>query len=475
MAGERDSAARTRLVSAAAALAAAYLAWRAGFTLAAASPAAVLFLAAEAAGLGLALAACAAIARADGPPRLEPGAAPPDLDVDVLVLAGDAGAARRTAVLARALAHPHHTWICDPARRPALEALARELEIGYASGLAGDAPLALVLQAGDLPRRALLGRVLPLFADPRTALVQVARVPLGAAPERMGRRIACGAAPLLGSGAVFRRAAPARPRAAFLDEALLFAGRRAQSPLALPSVGLARRLAHALLVLAPFAALPPLALALSVLAGRSPLRPTPAILAAVAAAHLALEVALPRLLGAPSFYGALAARALARRRAPETFPVDLPSAVAAAEGSHVTLVLVRRLGRARASVLSHERLAAGARVFLDLSPCAIARPVRALVRGSAPSADSRHPGILHELDLEGLSPAEEDAIDRVLVEVGIPRLVAARRGAPPGPPPEAPAPAPAGTRVIFDTMSGFIHVKSSILARPGSPPSAPPS
>jgi hypothetical protein len=489
---------RARVVAAAWVLAAAYLAFRAACSLDPASPVySALFLAAEAAGLAIGLATCTVVALGEDEP-LAPGAAPPSgVEADVLVLAGDEAEplVRRTALAARALEGPHHTWICDPRGRPELAALAREIGVGYAAAARPEearADLVLLLRAGDLARRQLLARVLPRFADPRLALAQVARLPprRETAAERRARVLArgaggCGAAPFLGSGAVLRRAAAPGPRAAFVDEALLFGDpspRAERPPVGDHRPDLPRSLVRSLFFARPLAAVAALAfiLAPAIFAGlgSSPLRPTPLVLAVLFAVHLSLDVALPRLVGAPAAPFQLDALLPAGRpRAEDAFPLDLPSAIAAEHGVRVTLVLLRRLGRARAAVLSHEPLAPGAHVFLDLAALALARPVRALVLRSTVSRDARHPGILLDLALEGLATADEEAIDRAILEIGLPRLAASLPGAPPGPPPDGPA---AGVtapdeRVIFDTKSGFIRVKSSALVWPGRRVSDPRS
>jgi cellulose synthase/poly-beta-1,6-N-acetylglucosamine synthase-like glycosyltransferase len=169
-----------------------YLVWRVLFTLSPEHPVyAVAFVAAEAFALVLAVFFYILILRHPGQRSAPP---PPEgLEVDVFITTYNEELAliRTTASAARDMDYPHRTWICDDGRRPEVEALARELGVGYLSrptnehykagnlnnALAqtrGDA--VLILDADHVVRRCLLTELLGHLRDPAVALVQTPQV-----------------------------------------------------------------------------------------------------------------------------------------------------------------------------------------------------------------------------------------------------------------------------------------------------------
>lgn len=110
------------------------------------------------------------------------------VDVYITTYNEDLALLRQTARAALAMRYPHKTYLCDDGRRPAVEALARELGCGYitradnAHAKAGnwnnafrqtDGDLILTLDADHVAQPSLLERTLGYFEDPKVALVQV--------------------------------------------------------------------------------------------------------------------------------------------------------------------------------------------------------------------------------------------------------------------------------------------------------------
>lgn len=122
------------------------------------------------------------------------GPPPPGASVDVFVTTYDEplDLVLRTALAARAIRHPHTTWLLDDGARPELEALAAEHGIGYLTrtedwdgrprhAKAGNLNNALMLTQGEfllvldadqVPDPAILDRTLGWFNDRKVALVQ---------------------------------------------------------------------------------------------------------------------------------------------------------------------------------------------------------------------------------------------------------------------------------------------------------------
>jgi cellulose synthase (UDP-forming) len=118
----------------------------------------------------------------------------PDLTVDVFVTTynEDVELVRKTAIAARDIAYPHQTWVLDDGRRPAMQAAAEEIGVGYIvrNGMwqgknnhakAGNlinamyqtsGEFILVLDADQVPHSSLLDRVMGYFRDPNVAFVQ---------------------------------------------------------------------------------------------------------------------------------------------------------------------------------------------------------------------------------------------------------------------------------------------------------------
>lgn len=183
---------RRALVSLHAALALPYLVWRAGWTLNPEHPVyAVIFFAAEVFCVLSSLVFYQLIAERAVTPTPPPLPRPPSIDVFICTYNEELELLRTTAVAARDMDGPHTTWICDDGRRPAVEALARELGVGYRTrpdnehfkagnlnaALAGTSgELVLVLDADHVPRRQMAARLAPFFGDPRVALVQTPQV-----------------------------------------------------------------------------------------------------------------------------------------------------------------------------------------------------------------------------------------------------------------------------------------------------------
>jgi len=94
---------------------------------------------------------------------------------------------RRTLIGALAMTYPHETYLLDDGRRPEMEALAKELGVGYITrpdnvgAKAGNLNWAMGRTSGDfiaifdadhVPLRQFLDRTLGYFADPTVAFVQ---------------------------------------------------------------------------------------------------------------------------------------------------------------------------------------------------------------------------------------------------------------------------------------------------------------
>ncbi len=180
------------LVGLHAALALPYLAWRAGSTMNAEHPvyAAVFFVAEVFCVLSSLVFYQLVSGRAENP-EPPPARRPPSLDVFICTYNEDLELIRTTAVAARDMDGPHATWICDDGRRPAVEALAREIGVGYrtrpsnehfkagnlnAALVGTHGELVLVLDADHVPRRQMATRLAAFFADPDVALVQTPQV-----------------------------------------------------------------------------------------------------------------------------------------------------------------------------------------------------------------------------------------------------------------------------------------------------------
>ena len=119
----------------------------------------------------------------------EPPPAPEGLSVDVFITVFDEPLQilRRTAIGARAIRYPHHTWILDDGKRDEVRAMASELGVGYIRrdgnehAKAGNLNHALQVTSGEfilqldadhvaLPN--MLDRLLGYFTDPKIAFVQ---------------------------------------------------------------------------------------------------------------------------------------------------------------------------------------------------------------------------------------------------------------------------------------------------------------
>ncbi|MEQ1919221.1 MAG: cellulose synthase catalytic subunit [Elusimicrobiota bacterium] len=184
--------ARAAIFAAYVALSLAYLGWRAGYAMNWLYPVySVVFLAAETACILASFFFYAMIVRRSE--RDDPGPPPPGWSVDVLLATynEDPALLRRSAVAARDMDYPHRTFLCDDGRRPAVEALAAELGIGYltrsdnAHQKAGNlnhalsrtsGEFVLFLDADHVVRRRCLTRVLGHFKDADVALVQTPQV-----------------------------------------------------------------------------------------------------------------------------------------------------------------------------------------------------------------------------------------------------------------------------------------------------------
>lgn len=183
------------LVGLHAALALPYLLWRAAYTLNTEHPvyAAVFFVAEVFCVLSSLVFYQLVSGRAEAPvPPPVPGARrPPSIDVFICTYDEDVDLLRTTAVAARDMDGPHATWICDDGRRPAVEALAREIGVGYrtrpsnehykagnlnAALVGTHGELLLVLDADHVPRRQMAARLAAQFADAEVALVQTPQV-----------------------------------------------------------------------------------------------------------------------------------------------------------------------------------------------------------------------------------------------------------------------------------------------------------
>jgi cellulose synthase (UDP-forming) len=174
-----------------AAVSALYLGWRAAFTLDPEHPTyAMLFFVAELFCILSSAVFYTLIVRRGELPRPAPGPSP-SVDVFICTYNEDPDLLRTTAVAARDMEGPHQTWLCDDGNRPEVAALAAAIGVGYLSRpsnahfKAGNlnhalahtsAELVLVLDADHVPRRQMLLRITPFFADPRLALVQTPQV-----------------------------------------------------------------------------------------------------------------------------------------------------------------------------------------------------------------------------------------------------------------------------------------------------------
>jgi cellulose synthase (UDP-forming) len=175
----------------------------------------------------------------------ERGPAPPPpegVTVDVFITTYDEPLelVRATAVAARDIAFPHETWVLDDGARPEMEAMARELGIGWITRSADwrDRPrhakagnlnnallqtqgeLLLILDADQIPAPDILDKTLGWFRDPQVALVQTpqfftnvtdhdpmgSQAPLFYGPIQQGKD-GWNAAFFCGSNAILRREA----------------------------------------------------------------------------------------------------------------------------------------------------------------------------------------------------------------------------------------------------------------------------
>ena len=119
----------------------------------------------------------------------EPPPAPEGLAVDVFITCYDEPLQllRRTAIGARAIRYPHHTYLLDDGKRDEVQVMAEELGIGYirregnAHAKAGNlnhafsvtnGELVLQLDADHVPLPNILDRLLGYFNDPKVAFVQ---------------------------------------------------------------------------------------------------------------------------------------------------------------------------------------------------------------------------------------------------------------------------------------------------------------
>ncbi|QSR27037.1 cellulose synthase [Nocardioides aromaticivorans] len=174
--------------------------------------------------------------------RGEPPAPPPDATVDVFITTYNEPAelVRATAVAARAIDHPHTTWILDDGDRAEVRTMAAEIGVGYVTRSADwvgrprhakagnlnnalfetQGEFILILDADQVPDPRILDRTLGWFEDPRVALVQTpqwfsnvtdsdplgSQAPLFYGPIQQGKD-GWNAAFFCGSNAVLRREA----------------------------------------------------------------------------------------------------------------------------------------------------------------------------------------------------------------------------------------------------------------------------
>ncbi len=174
--------------------------------------------------------------------RGEPEPPPVGATVDVFITTYNepVDLVRTVAVAAKAIRHPHHTWILDDGSRPDMEACANELGVGYITRTAAwkDRPrhakagnlnnalmlttgeFMLILDADQIPEPDILDRTLGYFRDERVALVQTpqyftnvtesdplgSQAPLFYGPIQQGKD-GWNAAFFCGSNAVLRREA----------------------------------------------------------------------------------------------------------------------------------------------------------------------------------------------------------------------------------------------------------------------------
>jgi cellulose synthase (UDP-forming) len=113
----------------------------------------------------------------------------PGISVDVMVPTYNEPewVVRRTLIGALAMTYPHKTYLLDDGRRPEMEALAKELGVGYITrpdnvgAKAGNLNAAMERTSGDfiaifdadhVPLRQFLDRTIGYFADPTIAFVQ---------------------------------------------------------------------------------------------------------------------------------------------------------------------------------------------------------------------------------------------------------------------------------------------------------------
>ena len=180
------------LVGVHAALALPYLAWRAGWTLNFEHPVyAVVFLLAEAFCVVSSWVFYQLVAARGEPPVPPPPTHRPTVDVLICTYNEEIDLLRTTAVAARDMDGAPAVWICDDGRRPAVEALAREIGVGYLTRPSNEhykagnlnnalehttGELVLVLDADHVPRGALAERLASFFADPKVGLVQTPQV-----------------------------------------------------------------------------------------------------------------------------------------------------------------------------------------------------------------------------------------------------------------------------------------------------------
>ncbi|MCW4386097.1 glycosyltransferase [Salinibacterium sp. SYSU T00001] len=172
-----------------------------------------------------------------------PAPAPPEgatVDVFITTYNEPVDLVARTAQAAKAIDWSHKTWILDDGARPEVEALARELEVGYITRSAAwqgksrhakagnlnnalfqtDGEFLLILDADQIPEPEILRRMLGWFDDPEVALVQSpqwfsnveesdplgSQAPLFYGPVQQGKD-GWNAAFFCGSNAVLRREA----------------------------------------------------------------------------------------------------------------------------------------------------------------------------------------------------------------------------------------------------------------------------
>ncbi|MFO7654951.1 MAG: glycosyltransferase family 2 protein [Candidatus Krumholzibacteriia bacterium] len=174
------------------AVALAYLAWRGAFTITPHHPVyGVVFYLAEIVGVATSMVFYLIVVerRERAVPDLPE--TPPSVDVLIATYDEDPDLLRATAIAARDMDLPHATWICDDGHRREVEALARELGVGYLERdgnehyKAGNinhalsrtrGEVVLILDADHVPRSNLLRRLLGHFADPAVALVQIPQI-----------------------------------------------------------------------------------------------------------------------------------------------------------------------------------------------------------------------------------------------------------------------------------------------------------